>query len=85
MKRLRFRVLANDNRAGFHLCDLTLGACQLTGGPSAVSVPSRSSQFIGLLADVMLIMGGPAYFSSVALGPVTEQVSMDRGIHYPAR
>ena len=33
---------------------------------------------------VVLIMGGLTYFSAVSLGPVTEQVAMSRGTHYPA-
>jgi K+-transporting ATPase ATPase A chain len=52
--------------------------------PSAGSVPTHSPQFVGLLAGVVLIMGGLAYFPALALGPVTEQVAMSRGIHYPA-
>ena len=52
--------------------------------PSPGSVPSHSPQSIGLLAGVVLIMGGLAYFPAVSLGPVTEQVAMNRGIHYPA-
>jgi K+-transporting ATPase ATPase A chain len=52
--------------------------------PSAGSVPTHSPQFVGLLAGVVLIMGGLAYFAAVSLGPVTEQVAMNRGIHYPA-
>ena len=52
--------------------------------PSAGSVPTHSPQFVGLLVGVVLIMGGLAYFPAVSLGPVTEQVAMYRGIHYPA-
>jgi potassium-transporting ATPase potassium-binding subunit len=52
--------------------------------PLAGSVPTHSPQFVGLLAGVVLIMGGLAYFPAVSLGPVTEQVAMNRGIHYPA-
>jgi potassium-transporting ATPase potassium-binding subunit len=52
--------------------------------PSAGSVPTHSPQFVGLLAAVVLIMGGLAYFPAVSLGPLTEQVAMNRGIHYPA-
>jgi len=52
--------------------------------PSAGSVPTHSPQFVGLLAGVVLIMGGLAYFPAVSLGPVTEQVAMNRGTHYPA-
>jgi K+-transporting ATPase ATPase A chain len=52
--------------------------------PSVGSVPTHSPQFVGLLAGVVLIMGGLAYFPAVSLGPVTEQVAMNRGINYPA-
>jgi len=52
--------------------------------PSAGSVPTHSPQFVGLLVGVVLIMGGLAYFPAVSLGPVTEQVAMNRGIHFPA-
>jgi potassium-transporting ATPase potassium-binding subunit len=52
--------------------------------PSAGSFPTHSPQFVGLLVGVVLIMGGLAYFPAVSLGPVTEQVAMNRGIHYPA-
>jgi potassium-transporting ATPase potassium-binding subunit len=52
--------------------------------PSTGSVPTHSPQFVGLLVGVVLIMGGLAYFPAVSLGPVTEQVAMNRGIHYPA-
>jgi K+-transporting ATPase ATPase A chain len=52
--------------------------------PSAGSVPTHSPQFVGLLVGVVLILGGLAYFPAVSLGPVTEQVAMNRGIHYPA-
>ena len=51
---------------------------------SAGSVPTHSPQFVALLAGVVLIIGGLAYFPAVSLGPVTEQVAMNRGIHYPA-
>ena len=52
--------------------------------PSAGSVPTHSPQFVGLLVGVVLIMGGLAYFPAMSLGPLTEQVAMSRGIHYPA-
>jgi potassium-transporting ATPase potassium-binding subunit len=51
---------------------------------SAGSVPTHSPQFVGLLAGVVLILGGLAYFPAVSLGPLTEQVAMNHGIHYPA-
>jgi K+-transporting ATPase ATPase A chain len=52
--------------------------------PSAGSVPTHCPHFVGLLVGVVLIMGGLTYFPAVSLGPVTEQVAMNRGIHYPA-
>ena len=52
--------------------------------PSAGSVPTHSPQFVGLLVGVVLIMGGLAYFPAMSLGPVTEQVAMNHGTHYPA-
>src|SRR6516225_805824 len=52
--------------------------------PSAGSVPTHSPQFVGLLAGVVLIMGGLAYFPAVSIGPVTEQVAMNQGTHFPA-
>jgi potassium-transporting ATPase potassium-binding subunit len=52
--------------------------------PSAGSVPTHSPQFVGLLVGVVLIIGGLTYFPAVSLGPVTEQVAMNRGAHYPA-
>jgi potassium-transporting ATPase potassium-binding subunit len=51
---------------------------------SAGSVPTHSPQFVGLLVVVVLIMGGLAYLPAMSLGPVTEQVAMTRGTHYPA-
>ena len=52
--------------------------------PSAGSGPTHSLQFVGLLVGVVLIMGGLTYFPALSLGPVAEQVAMNRGIHYPA-
>jgi potassium-transporting ATPase potassium-binding subunit len=51
---------------------------------SAGSIPTHSPQFVALLVGVVLIMGGLAYFPALSLGPVTEQVAMNRGVHYPA-
>jgi K+-transporting ATPase ATPase A chain len=51
---------------------------------SAGSVPTHSPLFVGLLIGVVLIMGGLAYFPAISLGPVTEQVAMNQGAHYPA-
>jgi len=52
--------------------------------PSAGSVLTHSSLFVGLLVGVVLIMGGLAYFPAVSLGPMTEQIAMNRDTHYPA-
>ena len=52
--------------------------------PSAGSVPTHSLQFVGLWVGVVLIMSGLTYFPALSLGPVAEQVAMNRGIHYPA-
>jgi K+-transporting ATPase ATPase A chain len=52
--------------------------------PSAGSIPTHSLQFVGLLVGVVLITGGLTYFPALSLGPVAEQVAMNRGIHYPA-
>ena len=52
--------------------------------PSAGSVPTHSLQFVGLLAGVVLIMGGLTYFPALSLGPVAEKVATNCGIHYPA-
>ena len=51
--------------------------------PSVGSVPTHSLQFVALLVGVVLILRGLAYFPAVSLGPVTEQVAMNHGIHYP--
>ena len=51
--------------------------------PSIGSVPTHSLQFVALLVGVVLILRGLAYFPAVSLGPVTEQVAMNHGIHYP--
>ena len=51
--------------------------------PSAGAVPTHSLQFVGLLVGVVVILGGLEYFPAISLGPVTEQVSMNRGIQYP--
>jgi potassium-transporting ATPase potassium-binding subunit len=51
--------------------------------PSAGAVPTHSLQFVGLLVGVVVIWGGLEYFPAISLGPVTEQVSMNRGIHFP--
>jgi K+-transporting ATPase ATPase A chain len=52
--------------------------------PSAGSVPTHSPQFVGLLVAIVLIIGGLAYFPAISLGPVTEQIALNRGAFYPA-
>src|SRR4029077_7424441 len=52
--------------------------------PSAGTFPTHSSQFVGLLVGVILIMGGLTYFPAVSLGPAVEQVAMNQGKLYPA-
>ncbi|HEY2538692.1 MAG TPA: potassium-transporting ATPase subunit KdpA, partial [Stellaceae bacterium] len=47
--------------------------------PSAGTFPTHSLQFVGLLAGVILIMGGLTYFPAVSLGPAVEQVAMNQG------
>jgi K+-transporting ATPase ATPase A chain len=47
--------------------------------PSAGTFPTHSPQFVGLLVGVILILGGLTFFPAIALGPVTEQVAMNRG------
>ena len=47
-------------------------------------------KFVHFLGPALAVMhsvvevGGLAYFPAVSLGPVTEQVAMNRGVHYPA-
>ena len=46
--------------------------------------PDAQPAICGLLVGVVLIMGGLTYFPALSLGPVAEQVAMNRAIHYPA-
>ena len=52
--------------------------------PSAGTFPTNRPLFVGLLAGVVLIIGGFTFFPAVALGPVTEQVAMNQGKLFPA-
>jgi K+-transporting ATPase ATPase A chain len=52
--------------------------------PSAGTFPTHSPLFVGLLVGVILIIGGLTFFPAVALGPVIEQVAMNRGTSYPS-
>src|SRR5487761_139744 len=52
--------------------------------PSAGTFPTHGPLFVGLLAGVILIVGGLTFFPAVSLGPVVEQVAMAHGTLYPS-
>jgi len=65
------------------------GGCGLVGAKEARRpvgwLRSKAQPAIRRInVGVVLIMGGFAYSPAVSLGLVTEQVAMNRGIHYPA-
>jgi potassium-transporting ATPase potassium-binding subunit len=45
--------------------------------PSAGTFPTTGGLFVGLVAGVILIMGGLTFFPALALGPVVEHLSMN--------
>jgi K+-transporting ATPase ATPase A chain len=47
---------------------------------SAGTFPTDRPLFVGLLAGVILIVGGLTYFPAVALGPLVEHFAMNAGI-----
>ncbi|SHJ42686.1 K+-transporting ATPase ATPase A chain [Aureimonas altamirensis DSM 21988] len=47
--------------------------------PSAGTFPTHGLLFAGLLAGVILILGGLQFFPALALGPIAEQVQMSAG------
>lgn len=47
--------------------------------PSAGTLPTHGALFIGLLAGVILILGGLQYFPALALGPIVEHFQMLAG------
>ncbi len=51
--------------------------------PSAGTFPTTGPLFVGLLAGVVVIIGGLTFFPALALGPVVEQVAMTAGTLYP--
>jgi K+-transporting ATPase ATPase A chain len=51
--------------------------------PSAGTFPTHSPQFVGLLAGVILIIGGLTYFPALSLGPAVEQIAMNQHTLYP--
>jgi K+-transporting ATPase ATPase A chain len=44
--------------------------------PSAGTFPTHGPLFVGLLAGIILILGGLQFFPALALGPIAEQVQM---------
>jgi K+-transporting ATPase ATPase A chain len=52
--------------------------------PSFGSVPTHSSQFVGLLVAIVLIVGGVTYLPALSLGPIAEQIGMNHGVLYAA-
>jgi K+-transporting ATPase ATPase A chain len=44
--------------------------------PSAGTFPTHSTLFVGLLAGVILIVGGLVFFPALSLGPIVEQLAM---------
>ena len=57
-------------------------AAKTTLPPSAGTFPTSGGLFIGLLTGIILIVGGLTFFPALALGPVTEHLSMLAGITY---
>ena len=49
---------------------------------TAGTFPTHGGLFIGLLAGVILILGGLQFFPALALGPIAEQVQMLAGRTY---
>ena len=50
--------------------------------PSAGTFPTHGGLFVGLLAGVVLIVGGLTFFPALALGPIVEHLSMSAGLTY---
>src|SRR5246127_1667323 len=47
--------------------------------PSAGTFPTTGGLFVGLVVGVILIIGGPAFFPALALGPIVEHLAMNAG------
>ncbi|KQT83889.1 potassium-transporting ATPase subunit KdpA [Aurantimonas sp. Leaf443] len=47
--------------------------------PSSGTFPTHGPLFVGLLAGIILILGGLQFFPALALGPIAEQVQMRAG------
>ena len=50
--------------------------------PSAGTFPTTGPLFVGLLAGVILIVGGLTFFPALALGPIVEHLAMHAGNLY---
>src|SRR5580693_2760018 len=53
--------------------------------PSSGSIPTHGPQFVGLLVAVVLIVGGLGYLPALSLGPIAEQIALNRGVLYFGR
>jgi potassium-transporting ATPase potassium-binding subunit len=59
-------------------------AAKKTLPTSAGTFPTHGGLFIGLLVGVILIVGGLTFFPSLALGPITEHLSLAAGQSFSA-
>ena len=50
--------------------------------PSAGTFPTDGVLFVGLLAGVIVIIGGLTFFPALALGPIVEHLAMLAGTLY---
>jgi K+-transporting ATPase ATPase A chain len=50
--------------------------------PSAGTFPTHGGLFVGLLAGVILILGGLTFFPALALGPIIEHLAMQAGTYF---
>ena len=51
---------------------------------SAGTFPTDGGLFVGLLAGVIVIVGGLTFFPALALGPITEHLAVNAGQTFPA-
>ena len=54
-------------------------AAKKTVPASAGTFPTHGTLFVGLLASVILVVGGLTFFPALALGPIVEHLAMIRG------
>ncbi|MBV9217883.1 MAG: potassium-transporting ATPase subunit KdpA, partial [Methylobacteriaceae bacterium] len=54
-------------------------AAKKTVPPSAGTFPTTGGLFVGLVAGVILIVGGLTFFPALALGPLVEHLAMTAG------